>query len=248
MPKPQPTLHLQKYIHMPIASTYAQGKAALQSECAQEENQNHPVYVLKDGVRVYRPLTFRENLTARVEDFNTLKDTHGKKRTLQDRLRLFDTYLDSCTSVAYKARSTIFTIIPQDTELITLPSTFTQSYLQAEYPSHAVNLDSTEGKYNCDLTEGQVLDHNAWLMAVEGDRVLLQEVANITFTELEQHHRKESGMRFYVQNNNNPQVDLRKALFVYNLDVSSNADGSSSLYGDGSFLRVAPLSSSAKKR
>lgn|SRR3989338_1658512 len=238
MPKLQPHQGMQKYISMPIASTYVQGKAALQSACAQEENQNHPVYVLANGTRIYRPLTFRENLTARVEDFNTLKDVRGRKRTLQDRLHIFDTYLDSCTSVAYKAKSTLFTIIPQDTELITLPKNFAQPFLQAEYPSHATTLDSTKGKYNCDLTEGQVLDHDAWLVAVEGDRVLLQEVANITFTESERRYGKETNMGFYVQNN--PPVDVRRALFVRYLGNYSSANGVNSLSNCGSFLRVAP--------
>ena len=224
---------------MPVASTYALGKAALQSKCAQEENQNHPGYVLADGVRVYRPLTFRENLAARVEDFNTLKDTRGKKRTLQDRLHLFDTSLNSCSSVAYKAGSTLFTIISQDQELLTLPRNFTMPSLRTEYPTHDVSLDSTKGKYNCGLTESDILVHDAWLMAVEGDRVLLREAASITFSLLNQRHTLVNGMGFYVHKSLTLN-DEKKALFIGNLYGNSDAVGSYDLDSSRSFLRVAP--------
>lgn len=230
---------------MPFTSTYVGGKNFLQEICTKEENQNHPLYVLVDGSRMYRPLTFRENLAARVEDFNTLKDADGKKRTLQERLRLFDRHLDSCTSIVYKARSKLFTIISQDKELILIPEEdFTQSSLPVQYPLHASDLDSTKGRYNHPLTEQQVLNHDAWLMAIEGDQVLLREAAKITFIELKR-HEEETGMGFYIQNNS--PKNLRRALFVNNLDGNSSASGDSSLNGNGSFLRVAPTPRANKK-
>ena len=228
------------YEFMPIAPTYAQGKAALDKACREENSMVHPVYFLPDGSRIYRSLTFRENLQAQVEDFHTLKDRNGKRRSLDSRTQLFTQWHNSCTSVTYKGGTTEFTIISLDEQLLSLPEDFSEPSLRAAYPvSPPVRLDSTKGKYNHTLTMPEVIDHEGWLAAVEGDQYLLRGYSGIIFSLLLQKYGRETGMGFYVHQN--PREDMRRALFVGNLDVISNAGGNNGLNSSGSFLRVAHI-------
>lgn len=226
------------YTFMPVASTYASGKAALDKACRKESSTVHPLYILPDGSRRYRPLTMRENFQAQVEDFWTLKNQNGKKRTLDDRLRLFtDSWTDSCTSIAYKGGTSEFTIIPHDEALITLPANFTEQFLAIAYPAFpSMRLNSSNGKYNWYLTKQDVLDHEGWLTAIEGDQYTLRERVNITFSMLKEKYGREVGMSFHV--GSSLQQDMRRALFVRSLSNNSDASGSGNLNYGGSFLRV----------
>lgn len=251
MPLRQPLLSaplVKTYKFLPEASTYVQGKVALDEACRQEVSTAHPIYILPDHSLVYRPLTMRENFQAQVDDFWTLKDSHGKKRTLDDRLQLFTTPgVDSCTSVAYKGGTTKFTIIPLDEALIALPANFSSLDLNIVYPTSAsMSLNILEGKYNSHLTPGDVLDHEGWLAAVEGDQYLLRERVKITFSMLRERYGKQTGMGFYLQKS--PSQDMRRALFVDNLDRDSSANGRNDLNNRGSFLRVAHLRRREKKK
>ena len=116
---------------------------------------------------------------------------------------------------------------------------FNEEFLPIEYDAIVgVELDTTAGKYDASLTKKEVMNHKAWLVAVEEDKALLKEYRNIVFCQLKTEYGRDTGMGFYF-------ADVRKedhlrALFVSYLDDSSNAGGSDNLSNSGSFLLVAP--------
>ena len=216
------------YILMPHTGKYALGVHALQDACSKDPTSTHPQSTLPDGSRIYRPLTFKENVEALVNEYE-------RPRSTDERLRLFQRWNDSCTGVAYKAGSTRFKIIPESVELITIDKEFNQGFLPVVYDGiPGIELDSSTGKYNTLLTKDEVLSHPAWLAAVGGDAALLRTYRDIVFAEKAGSTRL---MRFWVPQNT-PTDELR-ALFVSNLNFNSDADGNNYLNSSGSFLRVA---------
>ena len=188
------------------ADTYAKGVARLQ----------------KLGEE--RPKTFKENIVARVVAYE-----NGDNE-------LFDTMLDSCTGVVNKKKSTKFKVVPQSRDLIDVHVTFNKSFLPIDYDTvHRIELDSSDGKYNQNLTRDEILDHPGWLVAVEADAHLLKTYRDIIFNGL----KKEKAMGFYVRQNT--EQDELRALFVYDLFNDSYAGGSYDLDNVGSFLRGSPV-------
>ena len=133
------------YALMNQTSTFALGVHALRKAC----DNAHPTFVKEDGSRIYRPLTFEENIRARLDVYNTLHNPDGSERSDDDRLRLFYTWLDSCTGIAYKKGTTLFKMITESENLIRIPKGFNESYLPVDYPQlQGVELDSSQGKFN----------------------------------------------------------------------------------------------------
>ena len=227
------------YILMDRTSTYALGVHALQEACQQEGNTAHPHSIADDGSRIYRPLTFKENIEARVKEYNTDRNNDGSPRTEQERLHLFTRWIDSCMGIAYEKKSTRFTLIPQCEQLITIPELCRDTFLSVPYRSvRGIELDSgARGvTYNDLLSRQKVIDHPAWKAAV-GDDALLREYAGIVFSLLQTKYNHDTGMGFFVVQK--PNEDQLRALFVNDLDHISNADSNDNLSNYGSFLRVA---------
>ncbi len=221
------------YHLMSQTSTYALGVHALREACAAESSSPHPTIEIPTVGITYRPLTFKENIEARVKEYQRMHNAEGTPRTKEQRLYLFGKWLDSCVGMAYKAQSTKFKIVPFSQDLITIDKDSRANFLPVEYDGlTGIELDSSRGIYNTSLTKAQVVDHPAWRAAVNGDVALLREYADIVFSE----RTEDKQMWFWVRQNT-PTDELR-ALFVYYLGGSSGADGSSLNYG-GSFLRVA---------
>ena len=82
-----------------------------------------------------------------------------------------------------------------------------------------------------------MLNHPAWLAAVEGDKVLLKCYTNIIFHELKIKHDRTEGMTFWIRQNT-PTNELR-ALYVGSLKYHSDTE-SNNLGSVASFLRVVP--------
>ena len=237
-PKPQPNPQTRisiegQYVLMAKTSTYAQGVHALQNFCKAAANTVHPQFTLDAESAIYRPLTFKEDIEARVSDYESNKDT-------PERVRLFQRWNDSCTALAYKAGTTKFKIVPISRELITIPEDFNQSYMKINYDSiEGIELDRNDAVYNNLLTPAQIETHPAWLAAVEGDALLLKTYRDIVFAE----RKTDTAMGFWLRTDI-PEDQLR-ALFVYNLINYSNACGNYNLDNNGSFLHVAPVVSAA---
>lgn len=222
------------YFLMDKTSTYAQGVHALREACVTEGNPVHPKYRSPSG-ELYRQLTFKEDLKARLEDFNRLKNSDGSDRTLDDRLILFSRWNDSCTGVAYQKRTGKFKIIPVCGELITIGRDFNAGAISIDYKLvQGVELDRASGKYNTSLTKHEIENHEAWRAAVEGDVALLKAYRDVVFAAYKEKFGSDlaKGMGFYLRDS--PDNELR-ALFVNILDDDSYANGSSYLY-DGGFI------------
>jgi len=228
------------YILMPKTSTYAQGVQALRSSYEKGECPAQPLFVKPDGSNVVRPLTFRENLRARIEDYNRLENSDGSQRNMEDRLKLLtERWLDSCTGVAYQSGTDKMKIILVCNELIEIPSGFNDPFFPVNYANiEGFELDRSEAKYGELLTKDQVLNHPAWQAAVEDDKNLLKEYCDIVFSQLMEKYSRDNGMRFWVRSTT--ENDELRALFVSILNNNSYAYGISNLGNNGSFLRVAP--------
>ena len=237
---PQSTAALEgSYILMDQTDTYAKGVHALRKASQKYTASPHPTFTKSDGSQIYRPLTFKEVIQARVTDYNTLLDEEGNERTLEGRLRFFKKWIDSCTGMAYKANTTKFKLINVCPELITISKGFNDNFLSINYDSvTGIELDSSKGKYDESLTKKEVINHKAWLAAVEEDKVLLKEYCDIVFDQLKKKYGRDTGIGFYFFDVG--EDDELRALFVDSLNNNSNAGGFSYLNLSGSFLLVAP--------
>jgi|GEM_PF-879683 len=177
-----------------------------------------------------KTFTFKENILARVEAYES--GDH----------RLFDTWLDSCTGIAYKKGTTKFKIINVCSELSGIAKEFNQFFLPTNYGKiDGVELDSDSrvfgksAKYNSLLTKAEIVEHPAWLAVVDNDKVLLKNYTDIVFTAYAARHRAtDKLMGFYVREKT--ATDELRALFVYDLFSYSYANGLNGLNLSGRFL------------
>ena len=220
-----------EYGLMGRTNTYASGVYALREACVNAPDCGHPKFVKKDGSNIYRPLTFEENIRARLDNYNTLQNPDGSARSDEERLRLFNVWLDSCTGIAYKKGTTLFKIITESEDLINIPKGFNDSYIAADYSKlQGVELDSSHEIYNQLLTRKQVMEHPAWNAAV-GDKHLIKDYAGLIFKL-----RNGDNMGFWNRQNT-PEDELR-TLYVNYIGSNSIAGGYDDLYNDGRFVRV----------
>jgi len=232
-----------EYELMPSQSTYGEGVHALQNSYAGKETEvpSHLWYEY-NGRKIIRPLTFRENILARVENFETLKNKNGSTRTMEDRLILFDTLSHSCTGVAYSSRNEEdFMIIPVCKELITLPKNFSEYCIQLNYSSlqgKGFVLKRSHTKYDEQLTESEVITHPAWIAAVQEDIILLCTYTAIVFKQMSNGEDKLMG--FYLKDK--IYRDQLRSLFVLNRYNDSGALGGHNLINTV-FFRATPPSS-----
>src|SRR3989338_9321687 len=188
-----------------------------------------------NGQTYVRPFTMKENLQARIEDYNTLTNTDGTQRTEEERRRFFNTWLDSCSGIHYLAGTTRFKIIPRSNELITLTQAPVDDYLSVPYDqTSGTEFDSSRGKYNQALSRAEVLEQPAWLAVVEEDRALLGEAFDVMRT-VKKAPADWKGMGFYVYPNQ-AQDELRPP-FPSSQGRGGDADGRYLLGNDGRFLR-----------
>ncbi len=227
-----------RYELMPQAKTYAKGVRALQKEL-QTNPTAHPTFTLQGGKQIYRPLTFKETIRARVENYETTHNDDGSKRSLEERLSLItESWNDTCTAIAYKTGTTKFKIIPQSSDLITIALDFEEGFMAKDFDSlSGVIIDSSKGKYNTWLTKAEVLKHPGWRTAVDEDTPLLTAYTGIIFAQLKRKYNRTEGMGFRVRQNTD--TDELRALLVDYLNYDSGAYGLISLSDSGSFLRVA---------
>ncbi len=225
-----------RYVLMPLMNTYAQGVEALQKELRASPTA-HPTFVRPDENFIYRPLTFRETIQARVENYETLHHKDGRERTLEERLFLIITLNDTCTALAYQAGTTMFKIIPQSSDLVLLAPNFKEESLALDFDSlHGTILDSNTGKYGAELRKTEVLEHPAWRAAVEEELPLLTTYVDIIFTQLGVKSDLVVGMTFWTRQSTG--ADQLRALYLNSLYNLSGAYDSY-LNKSSSFLRVA---------
>ena len=215
------------------SSTYALGVHELLRKAEAEHALGHPKISISGKV-VYRPFTFEEDIAIRVEAYE-------KAGSEEERLKLFDNWLDSCTGIAYKAETTKFKIILVCNELITIDEGVRSSFLSGSYRGFTgIALDSSDGKYNTGLSKSEILVHPAWLACVNDNKPLLKTYTDIVFAEYAKKYGKaEKLMGFYVRQNTDS--DELRAVGVHYLGVDSDADGDWSLNFVGRFLLRSPV-------
>jgi len=211
---------VSEYILMPITSTYVLGVHALQEKCVSENNVHQPKIIVA-GREFYRPNTFLENVEARMDDYETLTNPNGSDRSLEDRKRFFNTWLDSCCGVAYRAGTTKFKLNLQCPELIGIDKGFNGSYLSVNYATFSgVELDSSS----------PTVVRDGWLALLEGKT----EVYDAYLAMLKLITGRDIVPNFWLQQN--PATDELRAVCVHDLRNDSDAGGDYDLVSVGRFL------------
>ena len=172
--------------------------------------ENQPQFTLDNESKIYRPLSFKENLIARIE--------HPE---------LFDQYLNSCTGVASKKKSSLIKINPICKELITIEMKDSdKNFLD-------VNYESFEGE---ELNTEKTSKMDKWLIAMGGNnpenKDLYDEYQEALF-ERKPNLSKKYAMNFYTVNKHSK--DQLRALCVIDY---SNAYSYYDLNGNARLLRV----------
>ncbi len=212
--------NIQKnYVLMDIFPTYALSLDALRQAYQQEKNDCHSRFALQNGI--YRPLTFKENIEARVNDFETLENPDGTQRTEDERLRLFQTWLNSCCGIIYQAKTTKLKLRFICPELINIDPNFNQKFLQVSYD-----------EYQADAT----LDSDEQTFVEKGWRTLLEEDGNLYEQYLGIISSKSGDPNFMVQKK--VSTDELRAVCLNGLYFSSYAYGFSDLNYYCRFVRV----------
>jgi len=171
---------VEKYLLMPETRTYSIGTNTLQKKCTRANNQNHPQFMLPERGKVYRPLTFKENCLAQLHEFNTLTNSNGSQRTLEQRMEfLIQPFIDSCCGIAYPGKgrnSSKFKLILQSPELIGLEKNFDQEFISVDYAQLACTreLDRKRSDYGVNLNPREIDSHEGWLTLFEDDRTTLR--------------------------------------------------------------------------
>lgn len=118
-----------------------------------------------------RPLTVEENIDAMVNDFETLEDSDGNKRSVEDRLKLFRYPLDSCSGIAFKRDSTKFKIVQRPRELVFIDVNFKDAFFELSDQAYddlnyslfeCYEFDSDKCKLDVPLTKKEILNNSAW--------------------------------------------------------------------------------------
>lgn len=103
---------IQKTYSMKEGETYAEAVHKLQKYAT----DNQPQFTLKDGSKIYRPLTLKENMIASLE--------HNI---------LFSHIYHTCTGIVFRRRSNLYKINPEVKELINIPKGFSKEYMDIDY-------------------------------------------------------------------------------------------------------------------
>ena len=183
-----------------------------------------------------RPLSLKETLQERVNDYNTLTTADGTARTEAERKQLFLRYFYSCTGIHYNPDNDEFMLVPVCDRLISLDSAFNEPFIDIPYNTfQGIKLNRTHSKYDSLLSQSEVLEHHGWRALVEDDHNLLQAYTDIAFS-------LKSGklMTFWLRDKNNVSKPELRAVCVYSIVDNSSAGGYSLNYF-ARFLIKAPF-------
>ena len=162
---------------MDRASTWAQGYYALRDACSEDAQAGRDVS-RHTTMGVYRPLTFGENLRARITDarahYNDITQTPS-----------WSGCNDSCTAIIYGSDGK-FKVEKVSWKLLDLVPYFKCGFIHGTYDAVATNNSSAMEfercgiKYNEQLTQEEVLLHPFWQFIADGNTSQLQD-----FTQLQ---------------------------------------------------------------
>ena len=167
------------------------------------------------------PFTMQENMKARLQDKS-----------------LFNSWLDSCTVIVYRANSDEFLIIPKCDLLLNIDKDFNKSsiivtdkeYNDLKKQKGTVVLNRKDVKCDELLILEEVKKHPVWLALCGGNKKLLSDYAEYYFKEF----KKDKAMRFWVQNKSDKN-ELRSVV-LNNDNYNSYADGDDNLNYNSRFV------------
>ncbi|MBI5393133.1 hypothetical protein HZA96_04640 [Candidatus Woesearchaeota archaeon] len=234
---------------LPSQSTYAQGVHALRASYNGKEAEipQHMLYRTSAGVRLIRPQTLEEAMLARINDFDTLQDSNGKQRTMEERLRLWDKLIDTCAGVAYEnGNNEHFKLSSICEPLITIPQDFRNAFLDVNYAAFdGIQLARTAYYYKR-LSEQEFDLCEAWQL------LLPDQTARTRLKQIVYHQAKNQQEQLLIADNdkkalgfylvNNSDRDQLRSVFVSSRNNYSDAYGVN-LNGSSSVLRATPPSS-----
>jgi hypothetical protein len=207
-------------------STYARAIQSLRQSYANGECDGQP-FIKEAGKKIAIPLTFKQTIEARVNDYNS------NHPSFKERLMLFNVCLSSCSGVAYKANSDKFKVIPVCKQLIEIPYDFSQEEMDINYKSlQGPELDRGKAEDGKPLTKSEVLEHPALLAAVEDNKKLLKAYADIVFAET----RTNELMGFYLRSKSDKET--LRTIKVHDLGNYSNTNGNGILCYYAHFVRL----------
>ncbi len=224
----------RRIIAIDRASTWAQGYHALRA-CVVERDNPHPRYEMNTQtgpITFYRPLTFGENLRARIVDAQAHNNNVGQAYS-------WNRPNDSCTAIIY-GHNGKFKVQTISRDLLDLAPDFGDSFVQKQYNSvdtdngNAMEFNRRSAKYNELLTREEVLCHPFWQFVADGNIDVLRD-----YTQLQWAGKKADYKGMGVWISDSPQNGELRALYVDNRNYNSNAYGSYYLYNNGFFLRVS---------
>ncbi|MDP2906632.1 MAG: hypothetical protein Q8O03_01715 [Nanoarchaeota archaeon] len=181
-------------------------------------------YIAKLKEQGRKPFTFFENVEARISDY----EANGENA------ELFKTWLSSVTGIAYKAYNTKFKLILRSDKLENID--FNQSFIPIDYDTEqGIELDSTKGKYDQDLTREEAKNHEFWLAVMNGDKEKLDRYVDILFDKT----GKKEGMGIYLTGGYRDEL---RALTLNDDYLNSEASDHNYLFSNPRFISNAQYS------
>lgn len=231
-----------KQYHFISAGNYFVALEQLRTDSAADQNSLQPTVTIA-GRTYVRPLTVKEILQFRLEDYNTLTNPNGSIRTEEERKRLLNQWFFTCSGIAYSTDGK-FKLSREAPQLITMNSIPTSAHLPVDYS--ALNQNNTwqefarnqrRVKYNAGLTEEEAVAHPMWQFLAEGDTTLIRETHQLNCSL----YNRSTAMYAWLLGTPE-QVQLRALALSYYYD-SSSLNGLNLLNDSSSFLQVARRSS-----
>lgn len=187
---------------------YGRALANLRSLCVADELEGRieaPLHSFHDGL--YRPLTFLETWQTRIREYHA-ESFQG--------LPLWS-WSDTCTGIYYQKETQKFKLAAIAEELLDVAPDFNKPFIEVDYDSvPGREFDPKNAIYNQPLTREQVLDHEAWNAAFEGNYRALEEASELVFEVIGRINR-DTAMAFFLAK----KLD-QDGLFVLNLDSPMN--------------------------
>ena len=235
------------------ARNYGRCLKMLRDECSRDARTLQPKMVINDA-EVPIPLTIRESLLARIEDFERLRNPDSSERTVKERLKLFRKGFYGSNGILWEYGGDMLVPLEKREAIVPLRakiSTVCRELLSLKQYSNGVYLkvpdfesfegelvDLTQGKWDQYLTEPEVPEHEGWRKLVgddeEGIRVL-KSYARVVYSNSPR--GEATAMAFYKRST--IKTNELRASWVYNLNLSSNANGNYNLNLNAAFLRVS---------
>ena len=220
--------------------SYAMALAKLQDELDLYSSKIHPTHPtsIENPNTIYRPLTYKENVEAIIDDYETLNYPDNTPRDMNNREKLLNVGLNSCTGIAYKKNSDKFKISRKCHSLITLDDDFNEEFksiLYDIYPGMEFDsTDSTKGIYNSVLSKEQFLEHEVYRYLYDDDVSLMNKYWEIVQESL--HSTQKTDFLFELEITANTQTDELRNLYQYSQGRLHNTMGSSNLNNITQFI------------